>query len=114
MEQFVLPLLFLISVILVVSLVYIIMTTRHKEKMTLIEKGLDPKKFSNNQIIPQTQRAGLLLVGIGFGFFVALFLSEYVLTSIENSRAVYAGSILLFGGLGLLTFYSFNKNKFKN
>ena len=73
MELFAVALLFLASVILIVSLVYIVINTRHKEKMSLFEKGLDPKDFLNDQFMPETLRAGMLLVGIGLGFLVALF-----------------------------------------
>ena len=110
MKLFAVALLFLTSVILIVSLVYIVMNTRHKEKMALFEKGLDPKKFLNDQFMPQTLRAGMLLVGTGVGFLIALLLDEYLLTSIDNP-AIYGGSILLFGGLGLLIFYIINRKK---
>ena len=113
MKLFAVALLFLTSVILIVSLVYIVMNTRHKEKMVLFEKGLDPKKFLNNQFMPQTLRAGILLVGSGLGFLVALLLDEYVLTSVDNP-AIYAGSVMLFGGLGVLIFYILNRKKNKN
>ena len=113
MKLFAVALLFLTSVILIVSLVYIVMNIRHKEKMALLEKGLDPKKFLANQFMPETLRAGMLLIGIGLGFLVALFLDEVVLPFIDNP-AIYGGSILLFGGLGLLIFYIINRRKNKN
>ncbi|MCD2259860.1 DUF6249 domain-containing protein [Psychroserpens luteolus] len=110
MKLFAVALLFLTSVILIVSLFYIITNTRHKERMALIEKNLDPKTYLINQFMPQTLRAGMLLTGVGFGFLIALLLDEYILTSVDNP-AIYAGSILLFGGLGLLLFYKINKKK---
>ena len=84
MKLFAVALMFLTSVILIVSLVYIVMNTRHKEKMALIEKGLDPKKFLNDHFMPNTLRAGMLLVGTGVGFLVALLMDEYVLTSVDS------------------------------
>jgi hypothetical protein len=113
MKLFAVALMFLTSVILIVSLVYIVINTRHKEKMALFEKGLDPKKYLNDHFMPNTLRAGMLLVGTGFGFLVALLMDEYVLTSVDNP-AIYGGSILLFGGLGLLIFYVINRKKHKN
>jgi hypothetical protein len=113
MKLFAVALLFLTSVILIVSLFYIVMNTRHKEKMVLFEKGLDPKQFLNDQFMPQTLRAAMLLGGIGVGFLLALMLDEYVLTSVDNP-AIYAGSVLFFGGLGLLLFYVINRKINKN
>ena len=113
MKLFAVALLFLVCVILVVSLVYIIMNIRHKEKMIYIEKGLDPSKFTNKHFLPETLRAATLLLGVGAGFLVALLLDEYVLTSIDNP-AIYAGSVILFGGLGLLLFYLISRKKHKN
>ncbi len=113
MELFAVALLFLTSVILIVSLVYIVINTRHKEKMALFEKGLDPKNFLNDHFMPQTLRAGMLLVGVGLGFLIALVIDEYVLPFVDNP-AIYGGSVLLFGGLGLLVFYMINRKKNKN
>jgi len=113
MKLFSVALLFLVCVILIVSLVYIVSNIRHKEKMAFIEKGLDPKQFVNTQFLPQTLRVGMLLVGIGVGFLVALILDEYVLVTVDNP-AIYGGSILLFGGLGLLLFYIIHQKKYKN
>ncbi|WP_298758692.1 DUF6249 domain-containing protein [uncultured Psychroserpens sp.] len=113
MKLFAVALLFLTSVILIVSLFYIITNTRHKERMALMEKNLDPKSYLIDQFIPQTLRAGMLLVGIGLGFLIALLLDEYILTSIDNP-SIYAGSVLLFGGLGLLLFYRINNKKHNN
>lgn len=113
MKLFAVALLFLTAVILIVSLTYIVINTRHKEKIILFEKGLDPKKFLNDQFMPQTLRAGMLLFGIGFGFLFALLMDEYVFTSIDNP-AIYAGSVLLFGGLGLLLYYYINRKTHKN
>ena len=113
MKLFAIALLFLTAVILIVSLVYIVMNTRHKEKMVLFEKGLDPKQFMNDQFMPQTLRAALLLAGIGVGFLFALLLDEYLFPFVDNP-AIYAGPVLLFGGLGLLLFYSINRKKHKN
>ncbi|MEM7186094.1 MAG: DUF6249 domain-containing protein [Bacteroidota bacterium] len=110
MKIFAVALMQLTSVILIVSLAYIVINTRHKEKLALLEKGLDPKEYLNDRFMPNTLRAGLLLVGVGLGFLTALVLDEYILTTVDNP-AIYGGSVLLFGGLGLLLFHSIHRKK---
>ena len=103
------PLILLTAVILIVSLVYIIVTTRHKERMALLEKGLDPKEYLNDRFLPYTLRAGILFMGIGIGFLVAFALDEFILVQVDNP-AIYAGSILICGGMGLIIFYRTFRN----
>ena len=113
MKLFAVALLLLVCVILIVSLTYIIVTTRHKEKMALLEKGLDPKEHMDQKFNANTLRAGMLLFGVGIGFLAALIIDEYLLASIDNP-AIYAGTILLSGGISLIFFYAFFHKKFNN
>jgi hypothetical protein len=46
----------------------------------------------------------MLFLGVGIGFLAAVFLDEYVFTSIDNP-GIYAGCILFFGGMSLFLFY---------
>lgn len=99
----------LTSVILVVSLFYISTTTRHKERMALIEKGLSPGEHIRDRYWMNAIKAGLLATGVGTGFLLALFIDENIIPHIDNP-AIYPGMIFLSGGLGLVLFYAlFNK-----
>ncbi len=90
------------------GIVYIIFSTRHRERMTMIDKGIDPKIFvkprnnNHNGLITW----GFLFVGLGIGFFVANMVDTY--TELVNVP-VYFGSVLLFGGLGLVAAYMITK-----
>ncbi len=110
MDLIVIALIVLTIVVLIVSLAYIIVTTRHKERMALLEKGLDPKEYLNDRFLPNTLRLGMFTFGIGLGFIVALTLDEFIFVELDNP-ALYAGVLLLFGGLGLIAFYWFFKKK---
>lgn len=78
---------------------------RNKERMALIEKGMDPsmadaKKY--NQPSFGALMWGLLLVGVAFGAFVG--------TSIAQNYGHYGGFVIhalgmFFGGVGLLIYY---------
>jgi FtsH-binding integral membrane protein len=83
------------------GIVYVVVTARNREKMAMIEKGVDPKEFmakpktNNNGII----KWALLLVGVGIGLFLGSILDTY--TDIPEEPAYFACA-LLFGGLGLV------------
>ncbi|MEM7087178.1 MAG: DUF6249 domain-containing protein [Bacteroidota bacterium] len=108
MELFANVLLVLTAVILIVSLAYIIITTRHKEKMILLEKDLDPKDYMKDRFLPNTMRAGMFLLGVGMGFLAAFTFDEFIVTTNENP-AIYPGMIFVFGGISQLLFYRFYK-----
>ncbi len=61
------------------GIVYVVVTSRNRERMAMIEKGVDPKDFltkpktNNNGII----KWALLLVGVGIGLFLGSILEAY-------------------------------------
>lgn len=93
----------------------------NKEKMAMIERGLDPgiNKSSPRPFI--SLKFGLLLMGLGFGLIVALIASNAILPpqkfgvpDIGDNRndqeaAIYFGCIGIFGGLGLIISYIIEK-----
>ena len=88
---------------MIFGIVYVIVTARNRERMSLIEKGADPKLFES---IKKTSSGGilkwgLLLIGIGLGIFTAAML---VSSGLEEGAA-YPAMICLFGGAGLLLSY---------
>jgi hypothetical protein len=79
-----------------------------REKMAMIEKGMDPGMKKSRSISPfTTLKFGLVILGFGVGLLVAYFLDAFVLPHPEfvDSTAVYFGFIGLFGGLGLMISY---------
>ncbi|MEI6274607.1 MAG: DUF6249 domain-containing protein [Prolixibacteraceae bacterium] len=92
---------------MIFGIVYVIVTARNRERMSLIEKGADPKLFES---IKRTSTGGilkwgLLLVGIGLGiFFATLFVQSGM-----DEGAAYPAMICIFGGAGLLTAYKMDQ-----
>lgn len=91
---------------------YFFITTRHKERMTLIENGFDVSSFTNKKTINFKRwllRISLLVIGIAVGLLIATFIIEtYFVKSdrlIYVNDTLYPGFIFLFAGLGLLTSY---------
>lgn len=90
----------LASFAMIFGIVYIIVTARNRERLSLIEKGADPKLFES---IKKTSSGGLLkwallMIGIGLGIFLAAALANAGF----DEDAAYPAMILLCGGLGLL------------
>jgi len=87
----------------------------NKEKMAMIERGIDPGVERATPKPFLSLKFGLLLMGLGFGLLVALFTvrgvfgSDMTKSEISQSVAVYFGCIGIFGGLGLIISYIIEK-----
>jgi hypothetical protein len=81
------------------GIIFVIVTTRNRERMAMIEKGIDPKSFmSGRPNIYSILKWALLLIGVGFGLFIGSIIETY--TRIPTEPAYFA-SALFFGGAGL-------------
>lgn len=97
---------------MLVLIVYFPTKARNKERLALIEKGVDVtniykkrEKVSNGHTF---FKIGVILVGVALGLFVGMLLSNF---NIEPVVA-YFSMILLFGGTGiLLANYMIEKKK---
>ncbi len=99
-----------ISMCLVVfGICYLYYSTRHKERMALIEKDKDTSIF----LSPKVKRSysvwkvvilntGLLLIGIGTGVLIGGILADIAGL---NEETVYPASIFTMSGIGLLVGY---------
>jgi len=87
------------------GIVWIAVSARNKERLALIEKGLDAGIFKE---AGQTHwrygalKFGLLAIGIGIGLVVANILE---VNGIMDDEVAYFAMIFIFGGLGLLSYY---------
>jgi hypothetical protein len=94
----------------VFGVLYMYYTTRHKERLALIEKGADASLFNTGKEGSRTiinwskftLKIGMLLMGIAFGIIVGAALSRL---GLMNEDAMYSSMILFFGGLSLVLFY---------
>ena len=88
----------------------------NKERMAIIEKGLDIN-FNKNQANPFTAlKFGLLLIGSGLGLFLAFILDQlvFVQANHQETTAIYFSLIAIFGGLGLFITYLIEKKDYPN
>jgi hypothetical protein len=91
----------------VVLIVYILRTSKHRERMAMIEKGYDasllhPVSPSRNTGKYSSLKWGIASVGVGIG----LILGHVVESSTGMPEpGAYFSMIFLFGGLGLVIYY---------
>ena len=91
------------------GILYVFFTTRHKERLALIEKGADPSLFQAKKSPTQaTMRIGMFLVGIALGILCGNILAE---TTRLQDEVAYFSMIFLFGGLSLVMYYHFFERK---
>ena len=90
---------------MIFGIVYLIYSTRNRERLALIEKGVDAsiflegKKKGIHAWKVFVVNLAFLLIGSGVGIFLALLITTY--TSLEDG-AVYPSIIFIMSGIGLL------------
>jgi hypothetical protein len=96
------------------TMVFGIVYLRNRERMAMIERGMDPRlnkpKSSGHNTIALTW--GLLLIGAGIGLFLAYLLDHTVFKTFnteEDNPAIYFALIAIFGGAGLFLSYRIEK-----
>lgn len=104
MQGVVFALILLCAVILIVSMLYITSTIRHKERMALLDKDKDPHYFDSDQYMLNVIKWGLILFCAGVGFLCAFLLNYYVFPG-NNGEAVFPSMLFMGAGTGLIIFY---------
>ena len=82
-----------------------------RERMAMIERGMDPRRYKPQSAPYQNLKWGLLLIGAGLGLFLAFVLDRTMFKSdfYDDNPAIYFSLIAIFGGLGLLTSFIIEK-----
>lgn len=95
------------------ALIFGIIYLRNRERMAMIERGMDPRTDlpKQRQVNPAfSLTSGLLLIGGGLGLFLAYLLDNFVAYNYRATNpALYFSLIAIFGGLGLFTSYLMEK-----
>jgi hypothetical protein len=94
----------LISVSLVVfGICYYYFTTRHRERMAIIEKGLPPDFFKGiNNYLPLLLTLGIVSVGISLGIATGVLLSIWIQM---NTTYLITFCVFFFLGISLVVSY---------
>jgi len=86
------------------AMIFGIVYLHKRERMAMIERGMDPRNYKPRSQTYNTLKWGMLLIGAGLGLFLAYILDHTWFESMnrdENNPAIYFSLIALFGGLGL-------------
>ena len=96
------------------AMIFGIVYLHKRERMAMIERGMDPRNYKPKSQTYQTLKWGMLLIGSGLGLFLAYILDHSYFASMnkdENNPAIYFALIAVFGGLGLFTSYLIEKKE---
>jgi len=91
------------------ALVFGIRYMSNKEKMAMIERGIDPGIGQSSPKPFLSLKFGLLMAGLGLGVVAALITVTGSGFEDEDAAALYFGSIFIFGGIGLIISYVIEK-----
>ena len=92
------------------GIVYVAVTAKNRERLAMIDKGMNP--FEHKKVRTRNSHVllkwSLLVIGLGLGVFFGSLLDT---VTVLPGEAAYFGSILFFGGVGLVTAYIISKKK---
>lgn len=96
------------------TMVFAIFYLYNREKMAMIERGMDPR---NHQAKPSPYKYlkwALLLIGAGLGLFLSFLLDAWLNSNPDrhqDTTPVYFALIAIFGGAGLFLSYLIEKRE---
>jgi hypothetical protein len=85
-----------------------------RERMAMIERGMDPRRYKPRSAPYPILKWALLLMGAGVGLLLANILSRTLLKTTDyddDNVAIYFALIAIFGGLGLFASYRIEKKE---
>src|ERR1700712_4189014 len=94
------------------AMIFGIVYLSKRERMAMIERGMDPRlnRPKSSGYNTYTLTWGLLLIGAGIGLFFAYMLDYFVFVrSTNDNPAIYFALIAIFGGAGLFLSYRIEK-----
>lgn len=103
----------IVVAVLVTFIIGYYMRTKNQERISLIEKGINPDEgHSISEYRKQTSlKNGVLFIAFGLGLFSGYLLDNYVRKM--DTFVAYVSTLLLFGGIGFLINYFIMQNQSK-
>jgi hypothetical protein len=103
MEDVLVPLAFFAAIF---GVIYVIIAARNKERLALIEKGIDASIFERNRKPIDRKNSvlmfGILFIGLSIGSIAGAILHNM---DVMPAPVPFFAMILLFGGISLLVYY---------
>jgi len=96
------------------AMVFGIVYLTKRERLAMIERGMDPRRYKPQSAPFQTLKWALLLIGAGIGLFLAYVLDHTLFSKMGDIEdggnvAIYFALIAIFGGSGLFLSYLMEK-----
>ena len=89
------------------ALIFGIFYLRAKEKMAMIERGMNPREGIKPLNANYMLRLGLIVIGVGLGFLTALTINQFN----RNLGGAYPALMAIFGGSGAILAYIIEKKE---
>ena len=90
------------------GIVYIVMSTRHRERMAMIERGVNPNEGSRKPDPEKALKSGLEAIAVAIGLGCGYVLNVY--TGIERPW-VYLGPVIFCVGVVMILYYFRSKDR---
>lgn len=95
------------------GIAYIAIMSGHREKMSMLEKGINPKEFENEKRKGRDSRKGaLVLIAVGLGLIVGRTVDKMDLDGLENIGV--PAFVCLFIGIALYGYYLLSRKDSEN
>lgn len=92
------------------AMIFAIHYLNKREKLAMIERGMDPRSYKAQPAPYQNLKWGLLMAGAGLGLLLAFFLGK-LMGGVDDNPAPYFSLIAIFGGAGLVLSYRIEKKE---
>ena len=92
------------------AMVFGIFYLRTRENLAMLERGFNPKEYSNRPAPYRSLKNGLLFMGAGLGLLIAFIIDQNMARHHDN-EAIYFALIAIGGGLGLIGSYAIEKKE---
>ncbi|MFA5817277.1 MAG: DUF6249 domain-containing protein [Bacteroidales bacterium] len=111
---------FVAFIISLFGVLYLFITTRNRERMAMIEKGVDPALFSANREprslkgssrgsgVKFTLKSGMLIIGMGIGCVISVLFNGLIHQPVYSLLVI--GIIFICGGSGLVAGFYMGRN----
>ncbi len=99
------------------AMIFGIVYLAKRERMAMIERGMDPRRYKPQSAPFVNLKWGLLLMGAGLGLFLAYVLDLSIFRQLsahdfeDGNPAIYFALIAIFGGGGLVLSYRIEKKE---
>jgi len=93
------------------GILYLHYTTRHRERMGMIDKGMDPQIAKPAPDGRRAMRNGLLMVGIGLGLLAGWLIQHGLLGPESDNPLPFFIGVAICGGAALMAYYQFYGRK---